>query len=207
MIADAIVFDIDGTLWDASAASAEGWNEGLAQLGIDKKVSAEQIAAVAGRPYELCVDTLLPGMREANPGLLGILGDCEHASVERNGGKFFDGALDAVARLAADHEVLLASNCQEWYLQLFLSFSGLEPFLSGVDCYGRSGLPKPEMLVRMRHTHSWASPIYVGDTAGDESAAQAAAMTYMHCSWGFGCPGGTPTIVSSFAELVSILDS
>ena len=30
---DASVFDLDGTLWDAAAASAEGWNLALAEAG------------------------------------------------------------------------------------------------------------------------------------------------------------------------------
>jgi phosphoglycolate phosphatase len=55
---DALIFDIDGTLWNASPASAKGWTRGLAQLGIDKAISAEQIEQVAGYPYEQCVDIL-----------------------------------------------------------------------------------------------------------------------------------------------------
>lgn len=206
MIADAVVFDIDGTLWNASGSSARGWNRALAQLGIKGNVSAEQIAMVAGNPYEKCVDTLLPGMRAANPKLLETLSACERTSVERDGGVIFDGALEAVAQLAGDHEVFLVSNCQDWYLELFLRFSGLGPLLSGVDCNGRSGLAKSEMLLRMKHAHSWASPVYVGDTASDEAATESANMTYVHVSWGFGQPKGTPTIVNSFAELVSSLN-
>ncbi len=49
---DALIFDIDGTLWNASAASAKGWNQGFAQLGIDRTVSAEEIERVAGQPFE-----------------------------------------------------------------------------------------------------------------------------------------------------------
>lgn len=206
MVVDAVVFDIDGTLWNASGSSARGWNRALAQLGIKTNVSAEQIAMVAGNPYEKCVDALLPGMRTANPKLLEILSDCERASVERDGGVIFDGALEAVGQLAGDHEVFLVSNCQDWYLELFLRFSGLGPLLSGVDCNGRSGLAKSEMLLRMNHDHSWTTPVYVGDTASDEAAAESANMTYVHVSWGFGQPKGTPTIVNSFAELVSSLN-
>lgn len=63
---DAIVFDIDGTLWNACSASAKGWNAGLAKLGIDKQVSPEHIERVAGYPFETCVDLILPGIRDFN---------------------------------------------------------------------------------------------------------------------------------------------
>jgi phosphoglycolate phosphatase len=206
MVTDAVVFDIDGTLWNASSASARGWNLGLAQLGAQAEVTAEQIATVAGSPYEKCVEALLPGMRVRHPDLLEVLSDCERASVERDGGTFYDSALEAVSRLAREFDVFLVSNCQDWYLELFLGFSGLGPLLSGVDCHGRSGLPKSEMLSQMKRAHSLAAPVYVGDTADDEAAARIAGITHIHVSWGFGQPKGNPMIVDSFAELLALLE-
>ena len=205
MVTDAVMFDIDGTLWNASSASARGWNLGLAQLGVPAKVTAEQIATVAGSPYEKCVEALLPGMRVRHRGLLEALSDCERASVERDGGTFYDGALEAVSRLAREFDVFLVSNCQDWYLELFLGFSGLGPLLSGVDCHGRSGLSKSKMLSQMKRAYSLAAPVYVGDTASDEAAARTAGITHIHVSWGFGRPEGNPMIVNSFAELLALL--
>jgi len=206
MVTDAVIFDIDGTLWNASSASARGWNLGLAHLGAQAEVTAEQIATVAGSPYEECVEALLPGMGVRYPGLLEVLGDCERASVERDGGTFYDGALEAVSRLAREFAVFLVSNCQEWYLELFLGFSGLGPLLSGVDCHGRSGLPKSEMLSQMKRARSLTAPVYVGDTASDEAAARTAGITHIHASWGFGQPEGDPLIVDSFAALLALLE-
>jgi phosphoglycolate phosphatase len=203
---DAAIFDIDGTLWNASAASAKGWNEGLRQLGIEGDVSAEDIAKVAGKPYEACVDGLLPGLRADYPNLLAVLAECERASVERDGGEFYRGALDAVEKLSHQQRIFLVSNCQDWYLELFLGFSGLRDLVSAVDCHGRSGLAKNEMLSRMKHIHSLSAPVYIGDTAGDETAAREAAMDYIHVSWGFGQPRDKPKVVDSFSELVSSLN-
>jgi phosphoglycolate phosphatase len=206
MLTDAVMFDIDGTLWDASAASAEGWSQALERLGLPGSVNAEQIAAVAGSPYETCVDTLLPGLRARCPRLIDVLSACERASVERSGGAFYSGALETVAQLSLGFDVFLISNCQDWYLDLFLGFSRLGPLLAGVDCYGRSGLTKSEMLARMKRSHSCRAPVYVGDTAGDEAAAALAGITHIHAAWGFGQPKGRPLTVSSFAELVSSLE-
>lgn len=202
---DAVIFDIDGTLWDASSPSAQGWNLGLAKLGIPDEVSAEQISMVTGNPVEECVDTLLPGMRSKHPHLLDTLSDCEEAVVRRVGGRFYEGALEAVSELASYMRVFLVSNCQEWYLRLFLDLSELGPAVSGFDCHGSSGLPKSEMISRITRTHSMVEPVYVGDTAGDEAAAQSAGVAYVHVSWGFGKPAGAPRIVHSFPELFAHL--
>lgn len=204
---DAVIFDIDGTLWDATVPSARGWNLGLAELGIPSRVSADQMAMVTGNPIEDCIDLLLPGMRVERPTLLDVLGRCEEAAVRREGGRFYEGALEVVSELARDFRILLVSNCQAWYLRLFIDLSGLEPLLFGSDCHGRSGLRKSEMLSSVRRTHSLMAPVYVGDTPGDEDAARRVGIDYVHVSWGFGKPADAPRIVHSFPELLAHLKS
>jgi phosphoglycolate phosphatase len=202
---DAVMFDIDGTLWNATPASADGWNAGLAGLGIAARVDAAQIAAVAGSPFEICVETLLPGLAARHPELLAMLGDHERLSVGRAGGEFYDGALSGVAELARTVDVFLVSNCQDWYMDLFLGFSGLAPVVRDVDCHGRSGLTKGEMVAYLRRRHSFAAPVYVGDTAGDQAAAGAAGVDYVHAAWGFGEADGAAVSAASFAELLALV--
>jgi phosphoglycolate phosphatase len=202
---DAVIFDIDGTLWDASPVSADGWNSGLAELGIDRRVSTAGIRSVTGNPYEVCVDILLPGLRLDYPGLVQTLNDCEMAAIKSRGGEFFDGAIEGIRGLSPDFKIFLMSNCQEWYLDLFLGFSGIAPLLTGFDCYGASGLPKDRMLRRMKETYRLGDPVYVGDTAGDETGARLAGIGFIHVSWGFGQPEGDTKSVGSFRELVEYL--
>lgn len=207
MTHDALIFDIDGTLWNACPASAKGWNVGLVRLGIDQRVTSGQIASVAGNPYETCIDLLLPGQRARHPVLTEMLEECENQVVRSDGGAFYPGAVDGVTRLAGNYRIFLVSNCQAWYLDLFLCFSGLGPALSGVDCYGLSGVPKSGMLAKMKREHSLSNPVYIGDTAGDERAAASAGVDFIHAAWGFGTPTGKPKAVSSFAELLDRLEA
>lgn len=205
MIYDALIFDIDGTLWNASPASAKGWTLGLAKLGIDMKITAAQIETVAGKPHDECIDTLMPGLRTQYPDLLGILDDCETAVMQSDGGVFYDGAREGLAELAHDYRIFLISNCQDWYLELFLDYSGLRPILSGFDCYGRSGLPKSDMLSRMNRIYALEAPVYIGDTSGDRQAAESAGISFIHAAWGFGKPDGGTASVQSFADLLTCL--
>lgn len=202
---DALIFDIDGTLWNASPASAKGWTRGLAKLGIDRTITTKQIEQVAGHPYEQCVDILMPGLREQYPTLLDTLNACETEVVMAEGGRFYDGVITGMQQLARNYKIFLVSNCQEWYLNLFLHFSGFRTVLTGVDCHGLSGLPKHEMLVRIKRDHALSNPVYVGDTAGDEAAAKMSSVEFIHGAWGFGKPEGKVRTVHSFAELLSSL--
>ena len=199
---DALIFDIDGTLWNASPACARGWNLGLEKLGVDQKVTPEQIEKVPGHPYEQCIDILLPGLRAKIPELFDTLNRFETEAVKSEGGIFFDGVLEGIRQLADRHKIFLVSNCQEWYMDLFLDFSHLRPVLTGMDCHGLSGLPKNEMLSRTKDRHQLRCPGYIGDTNGDETAAKQAGMAFIHVAWGFGRPEGRPTTVNSFSELL-----
>ncbi|MEK7643789.1 MAG: HAD family hydrolase [Patescibacteria group bacterium] len=199
---DAIIFDIDGTLWDASAASAEGWNNALAKLGIERIVTPKEIAGVSGHPYDQCIDILLPGLVARYPGLRETINQCEDLVVRTRSGVFYEGALTGIKTLARRNKIFLVSNCQEWYLRLFFGFSGLEPALIGYDCYGMSGLNKGEMLKKIGADYSLEHPVYIGDTAGDETAAREAGMKFFHVSYGFGTATKKAETFDSFAELV-----
>jgi phosphoglycolate phosphatase len=202
---DALIFDIDGTIWNASPACAKGWSLGLKKLGIDLKINPGQIEKVSGQPCEQCIDILLPGLREKIPELYNTLNLSETEAVESEGGKFYNGALEGIRQLAERYKIFLVSNCQEWYMKLFLNFSNLKPALAGFDCHGLSGLPKDKMLLRLKGSHTIYNPVYIGDTAGDEAAAKMAGMTFIHVAWGFGKPQGKPIIVHTFRELVDFL--
>jgi phosphoglycolate phosphatase len=203
---DALIFDIDGTLWNASSASAKGWNIGLTKLGIDQEISSAQIKKVAGNPFEECLDILLPGTRAKVPELFDTLNSCETEVVRTEGGEFYDGVLEGIKHLAKRYKIFLVSNCQDWYMELFLHFSNFRPVLAGFDCHGRSGLPKHDMLRNLKDNHSLNSPVYIGDTSGDETAAKIACLAFIHVAWGFGQPEGKTKIVNSFSELIGYLN-
>jgi len=52
MHTDALIFDLDGTLWDTCAACAIGWNRVIARLGIRyRTMRAEDVRKVAGKTH------------------------------------------------------------------------------------------------------------------------------------------------------------
>jgi phosphoglycolate phosphatase-like HAD superfamily hydrolase len=84
---DSLIFDLDGTLWNATAASALGWSNALSMLGLNQTVSADDIARVSGRPIEDCVRVLCPTVPEHELGaIVEILGKHEEEAVITNGG-------------------------------------------------------------------------------------------------------------------------
>lgn len=199
---DAIIFDIDGTLWNACPAIADAWNDGFAKLGIYIDISSKQIESITGSPYEGCIFILLWGLMAKIPGLLKTIEESEDEAIKSRGGVFYDGVIQGIRELAKKYRLFIVSNCHEWYLNLFFDFSGLRPVFTGFDCNGMSSLNKSEMLLRLKNKYSLNNPVYIGDTAKDEIAAKTAKMEFIYAPWGFGGPQKETYAVKSFTELV-----
>lgn len=203
---DAIIFDIDGTLWNACAASSMGWNTGLSKLRINKSVTPKQIEGVAGHPFEDCIEILLPGLKDEYPQLLEILNDSEIEAVIFEGGVFYEGVIDGIKKLSRSNKIFLVSNCQDWYLKLFLEFSGLEDYLIDYDCNGVSGQHKNEMLSNIKSKYALKKPVYIGDTEGDEAACKIANIDFIHVTYGFGSSKNNIVNFDSFNSLVAYFE-
>jgi phosphoglycolate phosphatase len=199
---DAIIFDIDGTLWDACLATVAGWQGGLNKLEIQKRITVEQIKNKVGHTQKEILEIVFPGLMQRYPDLLKTINDYEAASIKRDGGIFYVGVIDGIRKLASYYKIFIVSNCADWYMDALLDFSGLRPFVAGFDCNGLSNLPKGEMLLKMKNDFSLKNPVYVGDTASDEEAARLSEMDFIHVSYGFGKPKGKAKTFGSFERLV-----
>jgi phosphoglycolate phosphatase len=199
---DALIFDLDGTLWDAAAASAHGWNLALAELGLTERVTVDGIRSVSGSPFHRCIEILLPGLHPAPEALVKALDRAERMGLEAMGGVLYPGVAEGVPRLAGSYRLFVVSNCPGWYLDEFLRFSGLGEHLSGYDCHGSSGLGKSEMLAGLCETHAIGRAVYTGDTRGDQQAAASAGMDFAFARYGFGTVEDAALSFGSFGGLV-----
>jgi len=204
---NAIIFDIDGTIWNACPASAKGFNKGLEKLGIAEKITAKAVEWVSGNPYEKCIEILLPGFIPKFPSLLETLNKYEEDAINKDWGIFYDGAIDGIKELSKKFPIFIISNCQEEYLKLFLKSSGLKPFLQDYDCNWMSQVPKGEMITNMTNKHSLSNPVYIGDTTWDEKACELSNTEFIHVSYGFWEPKSKCLSFSSFDKLFDYLEN
>lgn len=200
---DSIIFDLDGTLWNAAAASAKGWNEGFRSLGLtDREINAKDIEGVAGKPFEECVLTLFPDLNfEKYPTIFDDINRHEKNHIQRDGGVLYDGVKDGLQSLAKHYDLYLVSNCQVWYLESFLKFSELEGFFKDVECYGRTRNSKSDNLKDVVRRNSLKLPVYVGDTYGDMVSSKEAGVDFMCASYGFGKDLEAKESFDSFRDL------
>jgi phosphoglycolate phosphatase len=199
---DALIFDLDGTLWDAAEPTAKGWNCALAELGAQTRVTVEGIRSVAGTPFKGCVEILVPELCPPSDTTLRTIDVCEEEALLESGGTLFLGVEAGLERLVAHYPLYLVSNCQDWYIDLFFEKTGLGRYFAGGDCNGWSGLPKGDMLRRLAERQALKRPVYVGDTQGDHDSAYEAGMSFVLARYGFGSVQEKVLGFESFEELV-----
>lgn len=198
---DALVFDLDGTLWDVTEACAAGWNDSLRSLGIAKTVTVDDIRRVVGKPTPVCIELLLPEETEYHQKILELLGNFEEAAIKQQGGKFYGSLPETLETLSGHYDLYLVSNCQRWYLDLFFELSGVRRFFKGSDCFGNSRRNKTKMLQNLKQEHGFIKPAYVGDTDLDEESAQKAGYVFIHAAYGFGRAKTPDLVIHSLKEL------
>ncbi len=205
MTYDALIFDLDGTLWDAAAASTHGWNAALEKLGATTRITVDDIRSVSGTPFRQCVATLLPDLHSADQAVIELIEQHERFGIEEVGGVLYEGVAEGLRALAGHHRLFLVSNCPDWYLKAFFRITGLEGCFAGWDCHGMSGLNKADMLRALSLEHGLDRAVYVGDTQGDRDSAGAAGTEFAFVSYGFGATVLPALSFSSFSELVHAL--
>ena len=173
---DALIFDLDGTLWDTTAACAVGWNQALAELGLEHApITAADIASIMGLPHDEIFERLFPTLSEAQHRQLApVCFRHEELSIRRLGGVLYPGVAEALPALASERPLAIVSNCQPGYIELFLELQGWHELFRDFECHGNTRLTKGGNIRLVLERQGWSRPLYVGDTLGDEVAARQA---------------------------------
>ncbi len=201
---DSIIFDLDGTLWNASKASTIGWNAALKSYGLhDTIISEQDMESVTGRPFLDCAKMLLPDVLVTeNEELVEAINSNEKIAVESVGGIAYKGVIDSIETLAKRYPLFLVSNCQDWYLNAFWNHIPIGDFFRSSNCYGRSRTSKANMIRGIVDEFGLCNPIYIGDTEGDKQASELAVIDFGYVAYGFGKVENPILEFQTFGELV-----
>lgn len=181
----AILFDLDGTLWDSSREVAISWSMALEPYGIH--VSQKDVQSVMGRTLGEIAELLLPGSTGAERRR--ILEECSAAEMDylrRHGATPYPGLEEVLRTLSNDYALGIVSNCQEDYIETFLDYYGLWKYITDTENAGRTGKSKGENIRMVVERNGFDRVFYVGDTQKDCDAADLAGVPFVHAAYGFG---------------------
>lgn len=207
MSPDALVFDLDGTLWETSDVCAAGWNRAVAALGIRaREVTPDDLRAVAGLSHLDAVRRVFPELPEPEIERISELSQVEdNRALAVSGGTLFAGVSELVPALARDLRLFVVSNCQSGYIEVFFATSGLGAHFTDFECWGNTGHSKAENLAAVIARNGLRAPWFVGDTESDRSAARANGVYFVHAAYGFGRVLDQDARIERFDELARLL--
>ncbi len=206
----AVIFDMDGTLWDSVDNIAYSWNLALSELGIpDTEVTRDRLLGLMGQTMDRFAATLLPQYPpEEGMEILDRLEQVENDYLSEHGAELLGDVEETFKRL---HDmgcfVGIVSNSQSGYIEAFLEHYQLEDLVDDILCYGDTQLDKAENLSLLieRNMLDAEECRYVGDTAGDYDACLEAGVPFIWAAYGFGTVEGDVPRIDSLEELIEMM--
>ena len=206
-----IIFDLDGTLWDATGCAPAIWNRVFDQHAEVKfRMNQELAASLMGKTMEEIGETLFPDLpEEKRREIVDEFGDEEVSYLASHGAILFTGMKETIQGLAHDYDLFIVSNCQDGYVPAFLKAHGMELFFKDIEMSGRTGMDKGKniCLLMKRNGIAEADAVFIGDTAGDEDAARYAEIPFIWAKYGFGKAASPDAVLNDITDLPSVLSS
>lgn len=178
---DSVIFDLDGTLWDGSNASAVAWNRAMQELGLDhKRIRAVDIADISGKTPEEFLPIIFPDLsRREGETFYSICSAYEAEEILNGMGTLRDGVERFLERISQEYPVFLVSNCQRDYMDAFLEWSGMEDLIVDSMTHGDNGRSKAENIGILMSGHDLKRPVHIGDTEEDREGAREAGVGFI----------------------------
>lgn len=183
---DSIVFDMDGTLWDAVDSYAVIWNVSLDQVGIKHEpVVREELLKHMGSYLDEILRSLIPDVKQQKD-LLRLVMRNESAMMPKLGGKLYPAVKELIPKLAEQYRLFMVSNCGPDGLQNFVRYNGFEDYFQDLLSHGGNGKSKTENIELLIDRYQLKSPVYVGDTQSDADSTHKAGIPFVWTAYGFG---------------------
>ncbi|MCF0259387.1 MAG: HAD family hydrolase [Erysipelotrichaceae bacterium] len=197
----AVIFDLDGTLWDSTRGIAQAWNEVFARRSENKRITPKEVRQLMGLPMDEICRRVYPANQEAEQ-LFQECADYENEYLARHGARLYDGVEDTLNTLKKDYFLAIVSNCQAGYIEAFLKANGYEELFDGILSYGDTLQYKAENIRTLMEQNGIEQALYVGDIEGDFRASSKAGIPFIFARYGFGdveCAYG----VNAFSDLIT----
>lgn len=198
---DALIFDMDGTLWDAVDTYAEIWNMAFEREGIEQRITRNDLLALIGTPIDDIIRHFVPADRVEH--LLQVIAGLVVTELPRLGGRLYEGVQEGIATLAQHYQLFMLSNCDELELPIFVRYAGIEPYITDTLAYGNTHLRKADNMRLLAEKYHLQHPVYVGDTDSDCSEAHRAGVPFVWMSYGFGTTDRAQLQFDNFSDMVN----
>lgn len=206
---DGVMFDLDGTLWDARQILADAWTEVLQAHGIKERLTVAKMSPLFGNELSYVIrhavsDRVSSEAIEAIvPKLTLVQAQCVYDTVP----VLYPGINETFAAVSKRVPIMIVSNSVTGYIDAFLHGSGTADYVTDHICNGDTQLPKDKNILLMKRRHGLHNPLYVGDTQMDCDAARSAGVKFAFASYGFGDAKDFDYRIHKLTDLIAVIEN
>ena len=184
----AVIFDVDGTLWDSRGLVAEGYNVQLKEEGLEHLfVTVDDLTPLFGKVMTDLADALFGVIPEKER--YELMERCmatENRYLEENPCHIgYPKVKETIAQLSKKHRIFIVTNAQKGYAEVCIEKLGLGDYVSGWLSFGDTGTSKGKTIRTLMAKHGIENAVYIGDSDTDILTARNAGMDCISVTWGF----------------------
>lgn len=203
-----IIFDMDGTLWDAGESIAAAWNLVMQKRGLQKaEMTADDIHSIMGKTIEGIADALFSEFGELR---MEITRDCleyENVYLADHGGELYPKLEEVLKELSEQYPLYIVSNCEKGYIDGFLKYYDFGKYFKDFESHGNTSLPKGKNIRLVAERNDLTDVVYIGDIQSDYNASKEAGVGFIHAAYGFGTIDTAVPAIKTIAELPGAIRS
>ena len=208
----AIIFDLDGTLWQVIDETILSANKVAEKYNLNK-ISKQTVLNVFGKNRLDASKLYFPTLKTDEA--LKYTEELEHVNNEyllKFGGTLYSGVEETITHLSKFYDLYIVSNTAEKkYIEAFLFSSKLNNYFSGFIASGNvfknldSTKAKAEAILKIISENNINSAVYVGDTEIDKKSSQIANIPFIWAEYGFGKNISSKYKISNFYEIEDVI--
>lgn len=206
MCKNAILFDLDGTLWDSCVAIMPSWQKVMTAHDVKRPpITQEEMNSYMGKTVAQIAPLMLPELSLEDAIAIMEEGcDEELEELKRNGATLYENILETLRELSDTYELYIVSNSQDGYIQAFVEHYNLYDIIKDFECAGRTKKCKGDNIKLVMERNNITNAVYVGDTILDKEAADKACIPFVWASYGFGNVEAPDYILTKPNDIIKI---
>ncbi|MGM9873544.1 MAG: HAD family hydrolase [Bacilli bacterium] len=203
----AIIFDLDGTLWNALSSICDSWNQTMIRLNKKYRFTVDIIQTHMGLtpeetgPIAFYDETFSDSMflfKEC------IKDEIKYMTIHP--GKMYEDEEEVIASLYKKYDLYIVSNADKGYVENYLTALHMDKYFKDYVQYGDTNLEKWKNILYIKEKHHIKDLVYVGDTIKDLEECTKANVPFIHAKYGFGKIDNTEYYIDSFKDLPSVVN-